>query len=221
MHRSRAVLALIALSTPAWLAAQVPRSKKVAASKPPAAQPIHLALAPAGNEARFVVREQLARAELPNDAIGSTTGITGEIVLDGKGGVDSAASRITVDLTTLKSDRDMRDRYIKRRTLVVDSFPQAQLVVTEVRGLPASLPTSGTLTFTLVGNLTVHGVTTRTTWEVTAQADGNEFTGTATTHVKFGDFGMQQPRVMMVLSVVDDLKLEYDFHFVRQPAGKP
>ncbi len=221
MHRRRVALALIVLGAPPWLGAQTQRSRKVTAPKAPAVQPIHLALAPAGNEARFVVREQLARAELPNDAIGSTTAITGEIVLDGKGGVDSSASRITVDLTTLKSDRDMRDRYIKRRTLVVDSFPQAQLVVTGARGLPVSLPTSGTLTFTLIGNLTVHGVSSSTTWEVTAQADGNEFTGKATTHVKFGDFGMEQPRVMMVLSVVDDLKLEFDFHFVRQPPGTP
>ena len=114
------------------------------------------------------------------------------------------------------SDRDRRDGYIKRRTLVVDSFPTATLTVTELRGLPAVLPTSGTLALTLVGNFTVHGVTKPTTWEVTAAVNGGEFTGKASTHIKFGDFNMTQPRVPIVLSVVDDIVLEYSFHLVKQ-----
>lgn len=211
-----AVLGL--LSFPASLGAQAARP---AAPKTSAPHPIKLALAPEGNQARFVVREQLARVELPSDAIGSTKAITGQIVLDGKGGADSVASRITVDLTTLTSDRANRDRWIKRNTLVTDSFPQTTLVVTGFQGLPATLPTSGTFTFMLLGSMTVHGVTAPTTWEVTATANGDDWTGTATTHVKFGTFNMVQPRVMMVLSIVDDLKLEYGFHFVREAPAKP
>ena len=42
-------------------------------SKVPAVLPIRLSVASQGNEARFVVREQLARAELPNEAVGVTT----------------------------------------------------------------------------------------------------------------------------------------------------
>lgn len=195
--------------------------KTAKAPKPPAAVPVHLALAPEGNEVRFVVREQLAGVELPNDAIGKTSAITGGILLDGTGKVDSSGSRISVDLATLKSDRDRRDGYIKRRTLVVDSFPTATLTVTELRGLPAVLPTSGTMTLMLVGNLTVHGVTKRTTWEVTAVANGDAFSGKASTHIKFGDFNMTQPRVPIVLSVVDDIRLEYDFQLVKQAPGTP
>lgn len=206
------IAALLSLIAPTGLLAQ--------ASKAGAARPISLIVAPTGNEARYIVREQLARVELPSDAIGATSAITGQIVLDGKGGVDSTASRIVIDLTTLTSDRANRDRWIKRNTLVVDSFPNAELVVTEIRGLPTTLPTSGTLSLTIVGRMTMHGTTTPTTWEVTAAANGHAFTGKATTRVKFGDFNMKQPRVMMVLSIVDDLKLEYDFHLVAQaPPG--
>ena len=85
--------------------------------------PIRLSLAAQGNEARFMVREQLAGAELPNDAVGMTSAITGGITLDSRGMVDSSASRISVDLTTLTSDRSRRDNFIKRPTLVTDSFP--------------------------------------------------------------------------------------------------
>jgi len=178
--------------------------------------PIRLTLAAQGNEARFIVREQLAGAELPNDAIGVTRAITGGITLDARGRVDSSASRISVDLTTLTSDRARRDNFIKRRTLVTDSFPTAELVVTGIRGLPATLPASGTMTLVLTGHLTIHGVTRPSTWDVTARVEGESILGLAVTRIKFGDFGMTQPRVAVVLSVVDDIRLEYDFHFVRE-----
>ncbi|NOT09783.1 MAG: YceI family protein [Gemmatimonadales bacterium] len=185
-----------------------------------AAEPVTLSLAPSGNEVRFVVREQLVGVELPNDAIGATSTITGGLVIDAKGMVDRARSIFTVDLTTLKSDRDRRDNFIKRRTIVTDSFPNAVLAVTEVKGLPAKLPVSGNFTFTLIGDFTIRGVTKPTTWEVAATAAGGAFTGKATTHITFGDFNMTRPRVPVVLSVVDDIKLEYDFHFIRA-AAKP
>lgn len=213
----RIFLAACALLVPGALAAQGARSP----SPSPAAVPVRLSVAPQGNEARFVVREQLAGAELPNDAVGVTTSITGGITLDGRGGVDSTTSRIVVDLTTLKSDRDRRDQFIKRRTIATDSFPTAVLVVTGMKGLPATLPTSGSMTLVLTGLLTIHGVTNPSTWEVTAQASGTAITGKAVTRIQFGDFGMQQPRVAIVLSVVDDIKLEYDFNLVRETPGSP
>lgn len=205
-------LVLSFLVTPAGLVAQGTSPRD---SKPASPGPIRYALAATGNLARFIVREQLAGATLPNQAIGTTSAITGGIVLDSKGAVDTANSVITVDLRTLESDRDRRDNYIKRRTLVVDSFPNAVLKVRELKGLPVELPASGTVTFTVLGDFTVHGVTKPSVWEATATVANGALTGKATTRVKFGDFGMERPRVMIVLSVEDDIKLEYDFHFVR------
>jgi polyisoprenoid-binding protein YceI len=183
--------------------------------------PVRLSLAPTGNEARFVVREQLAGAELPNDAIGVTRGITGGITLDARGRVDSTSSRILVDLASLTSDRDRRDRFIKRRTLVTDSFPTAELVVTGLTGLSGPLPVSGTLNLELTGRLTIHGVTRPSRWTVTAEVRGNDIVGKAVTRIRFGEFNMEQPRVAVVLSVVDDIRLEYDFHFVREAPPAP
>ena len=81
------------------------------------------------------------------------------------------------------------------------------------------LPASGSFTFTLTGDLTVHGVTRPTTWRVTAEARGGGFSGTASTRVTFADFGMTPPRVMVVLSVADTIGLEYDFRLVPDTAG--
>jgi hypothetical protein len=63
----------------------------------------------------------------------------------------------------------------------------------------------------------VHGVTHTTTWQVTAHADGTDIVGTAVTAFTFKDFELVQPRVPVVLSVADTIKLEYDFRFAPEP----
>jgi polyisoprenoid-binding protein YceI len=177
--------------------------------------PIRLVLAPDGNEARYRVREQLADFRLPSEAVGVTQRVTGQIVLDERGRVVPPESKVTVDLTTLRSDRDRRDGYIKRHTLQTDSFPTAVLVPRELKGAPNPLLNSGSFRFEMAGDLTVHGVTRPTVWQVTAEAKNGGFTGTATTQVTFEDFGMTPPRVAVVLSVEDDIRLELQFHFLR------
>lgn len=209
--RTLGLIAALALVTGEGLTAQASR----APARPAVPRPVRLTPAASGNEARFIVNEQLAGVELPNDAIGATGAITGGITIDGTGKVDSASSRFVVDLTTLKSDRDRRDNYIKRRTIVTDSFPHAEFVVTGVSGLSGAVPTSGALQLVLTGNLTIHGVTRPSRWEVTATATEAGVTGKAVTQFRFADFNMTKPRVAVVLSVKDDIRLEYDFTLVR------
>jgi len=63
--------------------------------------------------------------------------------------------------------------------------------------------------------MTMHGVTHATTWDVNATADAQGFAGTATTAVRFEDFGMSPPHVPVVATVQDSIRLEYDFHLDR------
>jgi polyisoprenoid-binding protein YceI len=175
---------------------------------------VRLVTAPQGNEARYRVREQLLNVELPSDAVGVTSAVTGTLVLEDNGTVVAGESKFVIDLTTLKSDSDRRDNFIRSNTLQTDSFPNAEFVPTAIHGLRMPLPSSGTMALEMVGDLTVHGVKRPTTWAVTARAENGAFAGTATTAFKFGDFGMTIPRVRSVLSVVDSIRLEYDFRLV-------
>jgi polyisoprenoid-binding protein YceI len=206
---------LLAILIPAAAISQAPARKAQGARRPAPSASVHLALAPAGNEARFIVREHLMTSDLPGDAIGTTKAISGGIVIGADGKIDPTHSAITVQMATLTTDQEHRDTWIKEHTLKTDSFPTTVFVVRELQGLPAKLPSSGTMALKMVGDFTLHGVTKPWTWDVTLTANGNEYTGRATTHLKFGDFGMEQPRLMIVMSVVDDVKLEYDFHFVK------
>lgn len=166
-------------------------------------------LVPGGSEARYRSQEVLA-SRGSNEAVGRTSDVSGSILLDRDGMILAEQSRITVDMRTLQSDSTMRDNYIKRSTLQVGEYPTADFVVTSAPGLPVPLPTSGTATFELMGDLTVHGVTRPTTWQATATFAESEVTGSATTTVLMTDFGMTPPKVGSVLSIEDAVKLELD-----------
>jgi polyisoprenoid-binding protein YceI len=180
------------------------------------ADPLRFVTADSGNSARYRVREQLVGHDLPNDAVGTTGGVTGMIVIGADGKLVAGESRFVVDLMPLKSDQSRRDRYVQGRILETEKFPTVTLAATGVTGLRAPLPTSGAVTFQLMGDLTVHGVTKPTSWQVTANVEGADLTGRAATWFTFADFGLLQPHVPVLLSVVDTIKLEYDFHLVRK-----
>jgi len=173
---------------------------------------VRFELAAAGNEARYRVKEQLAGVNLPGEAVGATSAITGVVVLTGTGAVVPGTSSFTVDITGLKSDSTRRDGYIQRNTLQTAQFPKVELAIKELRGLTYPLPASGELKFELVGDLTVHGVTKPSTWQVTGMPKEGGVAGTATTSFTFDEFGLTKPRVASVLSVDDTIKLEYTFH---------
>jgi polyisoprenoid-binding protein YceI len=195
-------------------AAKKTPAKNVAAAKPVA--PIRFVIGPAGNEARYRVREQLMGANLPNDAIGATKFITGSILAYPDGRIVKDSSKIVIHLDSLKSDKDRRDGFLRRRTLETEKYPTVELIPTEIRGFNGTIPASGTATFQLLGDLVLKGVPHPTVWNVTARAEGQDVAGSASTAFTFKDIGLEQPRVPVVLSVADTIKLEYDFRIVRQ-----
>jgi len=169
------------------------------------------------SEARYRVREQLVGFTVPNDAVGTTTAIQGGIAFDSRGRVLPSESRFTVDLRTLRSDEARRDNYLRRNTLETDRYPTADFVPTEVRGLGAPFPQTGTVSFELVGDLTIRDATRRLTWEATATIDGQELSIRARTAFRFADFGLRVPRVSVVLSVEDNIQLETDLLLRQSP----
>jgi polyisoprenoid-binding protein YceI len=162
------------------------------------------------SEVRYRVREQLVSLRFPNDAVGATRAVEGAIALDAQGRVVPAESRFAVDLRTLRSDEPRRDNYLRRNTLETERFPTIVFVATEARGLPVPPPAAGTAPFELAGDLTIRAATRRIVWQAVATFDGPSVTVRAKTAFRFGDFGLRIPRVSVVLSVEDDIRLEAD-----------
>jgi polyisoprenoid-binding protein YceI len=188
----------------------------VTATTPAAAPALRLVLSPTGNSARYRVRERLVGHDLPNDAVGETKSLTGAIEFDSKGNVLQQSSRFVVDAGTFVSDKDRRDGFVRGRLLDSQQYPNIVLVPKAVRGVSRPLPSSGTAPIEMTGDLTVHGVTRPTIWKGSARFQDGRVTGSAATSFTFNDIQMEQPRVPVLLSVADTIRLEIDFDLVRQ-----
>ncbi|MFL5550928.1 MAG: hypothetical protein ACJ77Q_10685, partial [Gemmatimonadaceae bacterium] len=68
----------------------------------------------------------------------------------------------------------------------------------------------------MLADLTVHGVTRPTVWKGTAQFANGQVTGSAATAFTFDDIRMEQPRVPVLLSVADTIRLEIGFNLLKQ-----
>ena len=172
---------------------------------------VQLVVDPNSSQASYHARERLAGNDLPSDAVGTTHDVNGTIVLNPDGSVNTGQSQVTLDLTTLMSDEDQRDNFIKTNTLQVNQFPTATFVPTRVVGLDTPLPTSGQQSFQLLGDLTVHGVTQPVSWDVSAQFGDTSVSGDATTGIRLTDFGIAIPTVAVVLTLNDALTLDLQF----------
>ena len=168
-----------------------------------------------GSTASYRVQEQLAGVNFPNDAVGTTPSVTGVLVIMPDGSVNSGQSKLTIDLRNLKSDQDMRDGYIQKRTLETDKFPLAEFVPKRVQGLPSPLPVMGQAGFQLVGDMTIHGMTSEVTWTGVATFNRDQVAGRSTTNFTFATFGLMKPTLARLLSVDDKIQLEVVFKFKR------
>ena len=163
-----------------------------------------------GSLARYVIREQLARNDLPNDAVGETPDVSGSIVFDADGAVVSERSRLELNLATLRSDSNRRDDFLRGNSLESNKFPTAEFVVNDTTGMPWPLPDSGEASFQLSGDMRVCEVTRPLTWDVTVEFGPNNVTGQTTTTFTFDTFEIEKPSLFFIISVADEIRLELD-----------
>ena len=161
--------------------------------------------------ARYLITEQLANLDFPIDAIGETNQISGSIIFNKDGNIIEDESKITVNVNSLKSDSSRRDRYISRRSLESEKYPEATIFIKEIRNLPWPLPESGSAEINIIGDMNVHGVTDRIAWDTDVNFNKNKINGIAKTNFKFEKFNMDLPRGAIVLSVENNIRLELEF----------
>ena len=164
-----------------------------------------------GSKARYLVKEQLVRRNLPNDAIGVTNDVYGMINILSDGKVDAVKSKISVNLSALKSDSSRRDQYVANNTLDTVNFPTADLVIKSIPDLPWPIPVSGNASFDIIADLTIRDVTKEIVWSTNVEF-GEVIRGTSKTNFQFEKFDLKIPKVFVVLSVDNDIRLEIDFH---------
>ncbi len=171
----------------------------------------------AAAEAGYRVREQLANLPAESDAVGRTDAVTGSITLAGDGdAVQLTEGSLEVDTTTIASDEGRRDNRMRSEGLETDAFPTATFVITQPLDVPAAALAGTATDITLVGDLTLHGVTQSV--EIPAQAqlvDGQvQVAGSYT--FPLSDFDIVAPNVGgFIVSIADEGALEFLVAFAK------
>lgn len=165
----------------------------------------------AQSTASYSVYEDLILQGKPNnDAIGKTNAVTGSFQIRTGSSPLVAGMNIKIDLRTLQSDSSFRDNHMQT-ALDTSAYPYATFVSISTQGLPATYTNGQTISFKLIGNLTMHGKTNGETFAVQGKVVGNTITGTATTTIYMTDFGIQPPNLANVAIVQNKVVLTLTF----------
>ncbi|HEY7270705.1 MAG TPA: YceI family protein, partial [Dehalococcoidia bacterium] len=167
-------------------------------------------LAPNSNSfVGYRVQEQLARIGA-NTAVGRTSTITANMTFDG-----SAISKlqVTADLTKLKSDESLRDGQLRNQAIETGRFPNATFVLTSPISIGAAPAEGQTVSKTIQGDLTLHGVTRSITMDVQGQMKSGQVVVVGSTTIQFADYNIGQPRGANVLSIDDHGVMELQLVF--------
>lgn len=154
--------------------------------------------------------ERLGKALGLVEPVGVASGVQGNLDLQLDGAPQVVGGKLVVDLRGLTSDDERRDNRIREEWLESNLYPEATFVVTGAQDLPETFEPGQPVEFTLLGDLTVRGVTQPVAWDVTAVIEDDRLTGTATTEILMSDFGMQPPNMANMFTVQDNLTLTAD-----------
>ena len=158
----------------------------------------------------YRVRERLANLSADSDAVGRTSSITGSATISGTGTrltVDTA--EFSVDMTTLKSDKQMRDNRLRIQGLETDTFTTSTFKLTQPLTIPEDAARGNTTIVTLHGDLTLHGVTKTVDIPVKAQVSGNQIQVVGSLTFPFSDYGIVAPNIANFVTVEDKGTLEF------------
>ena len=163
------------------------------------------------------MREQLANLPAESDAIGRTSDVTGSItVVDAGDGAQLTAGDIAIDTTTIASDESRRDNRMRSEGLQTDQFPTATFTLTQPVDVPAAAVAGTATDVTLVGDLTLHGVTKSV--EIPAQAvlANGQIQVAGSLSFPLSDFQITAPNVGgFIVSIADEGALEFVVVFAK------
>ena len=164
-----------------------------------------------GSEAGYRVREQLANLPAASDAVGRTSDVTGSITLVAAGdGAQLTAGDLAVDTTSITSNESRRDNRLRTEGLQTDQFPTATFKLTQPVDIPAAALGGAATDLTLVGDLTIHGVTKAVEIPGQAQITNGQIAVTGSISFPLSDFQIQTPNVGgFIVSIADQGALEF------------
>jgi len=162
-------------------------------------------------EASYQVQEQFLSKSLPSQAVGKTNSVKGNFSLVPGDKPAIKAMSITVDLRTLKSDREQRDTKIQDQWLESKTYPYATFNAKDVQTIPAGSGDGQTVNFAITGDMTIRNVTRQETFQVTGKLAGDTISGTATAKILMKNYNFDPPSISGILTVMDGVTVTINF----------
>ena len=133
------------------------------------------------------------------EGVGRTNAVTGSLVI-----ADSTVTSATfsVDMSTLTSDSDRRDRQVSGRILDVASFPTATFELTEPIVLTPAALDGAELSVTAAGTLTLRGVTKQVSIPLVAKLVDGKVSVNGSLEIVFAEWSIPDPSISAI--VVED-----------------
>jgi polyisoprenoid-binding protein YceI len=170
----------------------------------------------AGSVAGYRVHEKLAVLPAPSDAVGRTSDITGQATVINSGSTHTiSAASFTVQVSTLTSDRPMRDKRVHTLGLQTDTYPTATFQLAQPVTLPADAASGKVVKVTASGPLTLHGVTRTVSIPLSVQLSGSSFDVAGSISFPWSEFGMTAPNYGNFVTVADTATMELALHLTR------
>lgn len=136
---------------------------------------------------------------------GSTKEVTGQATIS-----DSVVEEatITVDMTTLTTDKKVRDQNMKTKLFEVAKYPESTFELTERADLSSVPDDASPATIPLTGNLTIHGETQKVTTDFQVVRDGDTIILGGDIPINRLDFGIETPEMIAAkISEVGDVNV--------------
>lgn len=171
-----------------------------------------------GTFAGYRIDEELAGVGA-NTVTGRTDAVDGVVEIeDGR----VVRAEVSVDVTSLRSDQDLRDRALATRGLEYEQFPSASFELTSPVRLDPDLLASGESTpAEAVGALTLHGRTNVVTIPLEAQLVGERLVVVGSTRVRLEDYGIEAPTGFRVLDIAETGVVELQLILRRTESASP
>jgi polyisoprenoid-binding protein YceI len=152
---------------------------------------------------------------------GHTDRVRGTVEFDPADLADSARVHVEVDLASLDTGIELRNRHMRQNHLETDKYPQAIFEGgTILEPSAKSLDPGQAVTFALAGSLTVHGVTRPVDVPVRVSresVDGkDELHMTTSFPLSLEDYGIDRPQ-FLVMKLADRQEIRLDLTAVTAP----
>jgi polyisoprenoid-binding protein YceI len=163
--------------------------------------------ATSASQVGYRVTEDLVGGIANNTAVGRTNALAGTITVQG---TKATAVALTADLTKLKSDSSRRDGQVQGRILETSRFPTATFTLTTPIDFGSIPQVNAELKTKATGDFTIHGVTRRVTFDVTAQlVSATEIRVLGSVPIKWSDYQISSPSFAGIADVRDNGTMEF------------